>query len=47
MEDLHYTLIIRAPYQASIRGIDGPLPMTNFPPRYRLARACHMLFRKA
>ncbi len=44
MENLDYSLKLKAGYTATIRGVRGPLPMGLLPPENRLKHACHLLF---
>lgn len=44
MKGLGFELLFRAPYLTKYLGIEGPLPMDDFPPEYRLGHSCHMLF---
>ncbi len=42
-----YKLALRAECDTRILGVDGPLPMENFPPHLRVARTSHLLFAMA
>jgi len=39
-----YKLVLRTPCHVRVRGLDGPLPMQNFPAALRLAHTQHLLF---
>ena len=39
-----YRLVLRMPCHARILGVEGPLPMGNFPPALRMAHTQHLLF---
>lgn len=39
-----YRLVLRTPCHVRVRGLDGPLPMQNFPAALRLAHTQHLLF---
>lgn len=47
MERSGYQLVYRVPYMSQILGREGPLPMENFPPEYRLKHTSHFLFQRA
>lgn len=42
-----YRLIFQSECDSRILGIDGPLPMDNFPPRLRVERTAHLLFARS
>lgn len=44
VEGLGMRLLFKAPYVGRFLGQEGPLPMDNFPPQYRLRHASHLLF---
>lgn len=44
VEGLGMKLLFKAPYVGRFLGQEGPLPMDNFDPVYRLEHACHLLF---
>ncbi|CUW37983.1 conserved protein of unknown function [Magnetospirillum sp. XM-1] len=46
VESQGFRLIFKAPFVGTFLGKQGPLPMDNFPPEYRLQHACHLLFEK-
>lgn len=46
VESLGYDLIFKAPFIGRFLGQEGPLPMDNFPPEYRLRHASHLLFQR-
>lgn len=39
-----YRLVLRMPCHVRVLGVDGPLPMDNFPPALRIAHTHHLLF---
>ncbi len=43
--NLDYSLIYKSLLESSYLGKVQPLPMGNFPPRYRLRRKCNLIFR--
>lgn len=44
LEELDYKLIFQTEYLPTICGVSGPLPMGNFPEKYRLDQYRHFLF---
>lgn len=44
VENLGWKLLFKAPYVGKFLGKEGPLPMDNFPPEYRIEHASHLLF---
>lgn len=46
LQDLGYDLIMHLRHSSLRLGKDGPLPMDNFPDRYKLDYPCQLLFRR-
>jgi len=46
VESHGYALALRSECDTRVLGVDGPLPMDNFPPHLRVARTSHLLFAK-
>ena len=44
VENLSYSLIYKSVLAFSYLGKIQPLPMENFPPKYRLERECNLMF---
>jgi putative methyltransferase (TIGR04325 family) len=44
VQSLNYQLIYKSLLEFSFLGKIQPLPMQNFPPEYRLARKCNLIF---
>lgn len=47
MGSIGFSLLFKAPFVGTFLGKEGPLPMDNFPPEYRLTHSCHLLFGRA